>query len=216
MRMINYAKIDAIVARSLLFFPVFFSVIAFFLLLKDPDTNSLFAVTYCLFAGIILAATPRTLNCRTDSGFLKMLPSKRGDQVKGHFLFSFCCLVISMLLALIILYAARAIRPTLQIAPLYVYLLLLGGALVCCGIELTAYSFFPNSEAQVNNIMRILPGFLFFFGIVLFSDNLPGVVLRFINWITPLKSWLLFLGCFCCYLLLMELSILLENRKDAL
>ena len=38
MRMINYAKIDAIVARSLLFFPVFFSVIAFFLLRK-PVTN---------------------------------------------------------------------------------------------------------------------------------------------------------------------------------
>ena len=103
MRIFKYAKIDFIMSKRFVLFMLLFPILAFIIVLKDTDSTPLFASIYCLFIGIILSSSPRMSQHQTESGFSKMLPSKSGEDVKGHFLFAFCLLLFSLLLSWIII-----------------------------------------------------------------------------------------------------------------
>ena len=217
MRIFKYAKIDFIMSKRFVLFMLLFPILAFIIVLKDTDSTPLFASIYCLFIGIILSSSPRMSQHKTESGFSKMLPSKSGEDVKGHFLFAFCLLLFSLLLSWIIIGVAALLRPQLDFGPFHCYVLVLGAAFVFSGIENLIYYLIPTDYApQTANLLRLLPGMLFFFGGIFFADSLPNIVLWFVTWINPLRSYILFFLSAIIFLIFMEIAVVRNNSRDAL
>lgn len=217
MRILKYAKVDFIISKRFVLFILILPILAFFMLLKDTDGSALFASVYCLFVGIILSSSPRMAQNQAESGFLKMLPSKSGEDVKGHFLYAFCLLLLSLLLSWAVIGAAILLRPQLDFGPFHYYVLVLGAALVFSGIENLIYYLIPTDYApQTANLLRLLPGMLFFFGGIFFADSLPNIVLWFVTWINPLRSYILFFLSAIIFLIFMEIAVVRNNSRDAL
>ena len=100
MRVLKFAKIDILLCKSYMWI-LLFPVLVLAIVILEPDMNSLYGTIYCLFGGLVLSSLPFTLHDpRQTGGFTRLLPARQGDDIKGHFLFSFLFLLLFLILSL--------------------------------------------------------------------------------------------------------------------
>lgn len=213
MRILKFAKIDLIKTKSVPFF-LFFPILSIVLLVRESDTPTFFSCLYCLFGGIILSSMPFTMECKANSGFLKMLPSKNGEEIRGHFLYSFIALLLSMTLSLAAIAIAQLIRPQVSFGMLWIYPLLFGIALLFTALENTVFCLFHYDSTTATQLLRIAPGFLFFFGPMLIYENVPQILEWFAAQMNVTIGWIILLICFMVFLSISQICVTIDTHRD--
>ncbi|MDO5345895.1 MAG: ABC-2 transporter permease [Lachnospiraceae bacterium] len=212
MKLLKFVKIDFIrlkTNRSLL---VLWPLSILIIMLFSGKANTLFVYLYCLFGGIIFSTIP--LDSHSSSGFLKMLPSKEGDDVRGHFLFSFCLLLLSMLFALAATQAVTLYRPEFSALPAKQVLLLFSLSVLITALQNLILCTFRSNNVQAMQMLRMGPAFLFYFGTLVVADHLPKIQHFFAGWFQLRNVCLLLLICFLFYCIIAQFSAVLISRRD--
>lgn len=214
MKLLKFVKIDFIRCKTnrfvLLLWP--FAILA--VTLFSADATPLFLYLYCLFGGIVFSTIPLSLNSRSSSGFLKMLPAQEGDEVRGHFLFSFCLLVLSILFALTATQGVHMYRPAFSAPPAEQALLLFSASLLIAALQNLLLCIFQNNNVQAMQLLRIGPAFLFYFGGLFAAKHLPKLHRIFMSWLQLRNVCLLLLICVLFYCIIAQLSAVLTSRRD--
>ncbi len=215
MYMLKFAKIDLLKTRSfswLLLFPV----LAVCMLSFSNDGGPTMAITYCQFAGIIASALPFATETREECGFLQMLPCHPGDDLRGHFLYGFLAELVATFLGCCALLVSGLLRPELGLGPVALYPVLFGITLLLIVVQNMLLTFFRSENAQVMQLMRMVPSFAFFFGTAALMEHLPDLVGRFLGWLTLIRGFGIAAVCCVLYGLLTQLCVMLTQRKDLL
>lgn len=213
MYILKYTKIDFQKCRQfawLLLFPV----LAIGLMIFSDDSEPIFAVVYCQFAGIMASGLPFSCENMEENGFLLMLPSRPGDDIRAHFLFSFCAGEAATILGLGTLAVTSLIKPTFQPGEFLVYPFLLGLCLIVIALQDILLCFFRSNNTQAMQIIRMVPAFLFFFGGSALADIFPSLAARFMAWLTMARSLGIYAVCVILFCLLAELCVLLAKKRS--
>lgn len=169
MRILKFAWVDYLKCRRMGFILILFPVLAVVMVTMSQKMPTLFAVSYCLFAGIIFSTYAFSMESRDERGFLQMLPSRPGEILLGHFLFGLLTTVLSFLLGMAALGAARLLVPGQEIftaggvSVAGLYPALLAAALVFVGLQDVMLTFLRYEKANLLQLIRIVPAFVFFF-----------------------------------------------------
>ncbi len=215
MYMLKFTKIDLMKTRSFGWF-LLFPVMAVILLLFSKDTNPIFAITYCQFAGIVAASLPFSTGSRDECGFLQMLPCHPGDDIRGHFLYGFLAELAATLLGVCTLFLSRLLRPEMPAGPVAFYPILFCITLLLIVVQNMLLALFRSENAHVIQLMRMVPSFAFFFGTSALMEQLPDLTARFLSWLTLARAFGVAAACCILYGLLAQLCVVLTQRKDLL
>ncbi|MBR1741607.1 MAG: ABC-2 transporter permease [Lachnospiraceae bacterium] len=184
MRVFKYMMVDFLKVKKKLF--IFLILVPAFgawmgMGKGNTEVSFVFALSYCMFAGIIMAGLPYQYEKAEENGFLYMLPGKTQEQVFGHFLFGFACMLMGYLLGILCGGIGFLLRPQESFFSMgelsgfsdfiHVSFLLLGAGLLVVTVQDLLCTIFQFESVQVMNLMRILPGFLFFFGGMIFMEG---------------------------------------------
>ncbi|MBE5997161.1 MAG: hypothetical protein E7240_07415 [Lachnospiraceae bacterium] len=217
MRVFKFLKVDFIKMKSL-WIALLFPILSVVLLVTDDTPRVLFGAAYCLFAGIIYATFPFTGENPQENGFLMMLPSKPGDDIKGHYLFGFLSVTSALILGLLSVLIAglfnRSVRES--VIPAGALLALYGLALVFVGIEELLLTICRYESMRALQLIRIIPAFVYFFGISAVTDNLPVQSASALSQgeLIPVSAGLLFLaGSIAVYVVIAFISVRLVVRR---
>lgn len=213
MRLFKFVKVDFIRCKNYWFF-LLFPLLALMLMLKDADSNALFGCMYCLFGGIILSSTPFSLCSQANSGFLKMLPAQEGDEIRGHFLFSFCVLMIFLTFGLITIQAAHIYHPAFSILQGNQIILIFSVSLLFTAIQNLVLCVFRTNSVQAMQLLRMVPAFLFFFGSTLLADSFPELFRSFVGWFQLRNVCILLLLSILLYCIVAQISAMFASSRD--
>lgn len=161
---VRFMKMDFMKMKSQLKLMIFV-VIAVILFSSKMLTEGeeAWGVMYMIFMGIIFAATPFSLDSTTSNGFIKLLPAPARSRVYGRFLYSFVfllgCTGVGIVLALPSVDKSQA-----NVGDFLLQIIcLLGAGLIMNSVQYVVCYFCEIKNPQVLSIIRILPGFIFFF-----------------------------------------------------
>ena len=217
---LKFLKIDLIRVKKfwyVLFLPLF---ILFFFLGKDSHTPALFGLCYCLFIGMIFSSFPANSEVKGERGFLQMLPAKPGSDIKGHFLFAAFCIALFTVISCIILTVVKLIRPGFDLFEISgrdmsgFYPIAIGFALLVAGIELLLLTIFRYKSLQVQQLLRIIPAFIFFFGMSSVSDRAQEMRLPELSYGLGKGCMALFIACIVIFVVLAEVSSRITAAKE--
>lgn len=173
MNAVKFMKMDFLKIKSqiklMIVIIAFVMVFSFKMLTKDMLGWS---VMYMIFMGIILASLPFSVDATTSGGFVTLLPAKARSRVYGRFLYGLVFLVVCTLIGSAIS-VSYAIKENLELKGLLLQMIVFFGA----GVLVNSLQFFVSylfeiKNAQVLSIMRIIPGFLFFFAGSVIMDKI--------------------------------------------
>lgn len=173
MNAVKFMKMDFLKIKSqiklMIVIIAFVMVFSFKMLTKDMLGWS---VMYMIFMGIILASLPFSVDTTTSGGFVTLLPAKARSRVYGRFLYGLVFLVVCTLIGSAIS-VSYAIKENLELKGLLLQMIVFFGA----GVLVNSLQFFVSylfeiKNAQVLSIMRIIPGFLFFFAGSVIMDKI--------------------------------------------
>lgn len=213
MKILNYAKIDFMKLKDYAWF-LLFPVLSCVLVLQDPSAPLYVCVLYSLFGGVVCASLPFASETRAAAGFLQLLPSRDGDNIRGHFLFSFFIQIASLVLGLAASFVVRLFQPQLPFVSLNTCGLMFSFSLVLVGIQNLMYVIFRYQAAKAVVFIRLLPAFLFFYGGLLTNKYLNTPAFSDIAaWILNPGSLILTVPCPILYLLMAQAGAALSTRK---
>lgn len=214
MRVFKFVKIDVLKVRNLIW-TLLFPALATAILLKDSsDPKALFAFLYCLLGGIVVSTTPLSEESARESGFLKMLPARNGDAIRGHFLFSLLTMLLFGVLGIAAVEISRLINPSDTAGLISFYLLGTGIGLFIVALENVLLCAFHFENVQAQGALRTIPAFVFFFGSQFLLARFPGFVTTFAAWITPGRSLGLFAICLLIYWIIAEICAFSFSKRD--
>ena len=203
---LKYCKIDMIRAKSMWWFCLLFPLLSLIIYRSDDfQSMPMGSIVYSLFGALIFATIPMRTEQAYESGFIEMLPGKRGMQSAGHFWFGLFSCFFFYILALIFLSLAHLVIPTMFVGQESkevggVHLLILSCVLLFIGLECFFLSIFRFKSLQVMAIISMVPGFLFFFGSNYIMENhrdFLGILIKNVQGISPVLIFvfsLLFYG----------------------
>ena len=183
MRVLKFAHLDYLKTSRLNYMLLLFPILAAVMLLASADGSALFAVGYCLFAGIVLAAFPYNLTSESERGFLQMLPAKPGEAVLGHFLYGLCMVLAAFAVGMVAVVICHFVQPSLEILRVDgadisgLYPALIGVALLFTGLQSLLMTALRLENIHLAQILRIVPAFVFFFGFnkgLDMTETMPG------------------------------------------
>ena len=223
MRILKYTLVDFLkVKKKLWFFLLFVPACALFMG-AESGAMSTIAIAYCLFAGIIIAGMPYYYEKPEEMGFFHLLPGRTEEQVFGHFLFGSFSLLAGLGLGIFcscvssLFHTEHSTGKDLlkSISPgmTEIILLLFGAGLICVAVQDFFCTLFRFESVQVMNLMRILPGFIFFFGLSMllsYGTKTPADLLLFLF----SHSMETFLSCLAAYLLTAFLSSMIAKARE--
>ena len=217
-RIFNFAKIDFLRIRNFKWIALF-PLLVIVIFLTQPDTSPLYILCYCIFAGIIFSTLPCSMESATEVGFLQMLPTLPGEQQKGHFLFGFLFTLLAFLSGLASILVCHLLRPSFQMFSagewnlLDLYLIILGVSLVFVGIQTFVLSILRFKSAQAMAILRMVPAFIFLFGMSgLFGED--GVTTDgSIQMLSRINGIMILVICLVIYLILAQAAAIIVTRK---
>lgn len=219
MRIFKFAKADFLMCYRkmgiMLAFPAFIIIIVLFG--NDNlagELSAVFTLLYCLFAGIILSSLPFQEVSSEYQGFLRMLPARDGDPVRGHFLFSFLLLVLCTLLSILTICVEILIKPSVSFDQAWLFPLFWGGALLMACIENSAMCFFHTDSVQALQIVRMLPGFIYFFGIMFALEKTPSFIPKLLSLLTPVNCIIAMAVCIIIFIAVAEICTRITLRRD--
>lgn len=164
MNAVKFMKMDFLKIKSqmklMIFIIVFVMVFSFKMLTKEMLAWS---VMYMIFMGIIMASMPFSIDATGSGGFVTLLPAKARSRVYGRFLYGLVFLVVCTLIGSVIS-ISYAIKENVDIKVLLLGIIVFFGAGVLVNsLQFLVSYLFEIKNAQVLSIMRIIPGFIFFF-----------------------------------------------------
>lgn len=213
MKILYYAKIDFMKLKDYAWF-LLFPILSCVLVLQDPDAPLYICILYSLFGGVVCASLPFASETRAEAGFLQLLPSREGDNIRGHFLFSFFIQIGSLILGLAASFVVRLFQPQLSFVSLNACGLMFSFSLILVGIQNLMYVFFRYQAAKAVAVLRLLPAFLFFYGGLLANKylNTPAFSDMMAQFLKP-GSLILTALCAVLYLLMAQAGATLSTRK---
>ena len=195
MRVLKFAKIDILLCKSYMWI-LLFPVLVLAIVILEPDMNSLYGTIYCLFGGLVLSSLPFTLHDpRQTGGFTRLLPARQGDNIKGHFLFSFLFLLLFL------------ISPAL-------YMVLFSFTLLFAALQNLLFCILHTNSQQAQQLIRMAPPFLFFFGGVSLLQRFPDIFTVLDILFTPAGSCLCLLAGLVLFVLAAELGAFFVSRQE--
>ena len=171
MRVLKFAYVDYVKTSRYNYLLLMFPLIALAMLLASESASAPFGVAYCLFAGIVLAAFPYNMTSESERGFLQMLPAKPGEAVLGHYLFGLLMILAAFLSGVAAILIARLISPDMGLLRIGerdisgAYPALLGASLLFAGVQDLLLTALRLENAHLAHLLRIVPAFVFFFGV---------------------------------------------------
>lgn len=216
---VKYLKVDILKARKM-WYMLLLPLLIFVFLAGKNATSGLFGLAYCLFISIVVSTYPANSEIKGERGFLQMLPAKPGADIKGHFLFAAAITFAYAALAVVIIAVSKRINPGLQVFEIGgvnvggLYLAVIGVALLFSAVEVTILSVFRYKSVQVQQLMRIVPAFIFFFAMSRISDLAEEVRLPNLSFEFGTGSILVFLCCIVIFTVLMEVSARVSARQN--
>lgn len=132
-------------------------------LLFTGKMGSLWGAMYMIFMGLIFCSVPFSIDSMSGESFMKLLPAKAQHRVYGRFCFSVAFLgICSVLISL------TYIKGILggEITASYIFpkiIMILSVGLCMNAIQYVFSYFFEIKNQQLLSIMRMVPGFVFFF-----------------------------------------------------
>lgn len=215
---VKFMKIDLLKVRRFLWM-LFIPFIALaFLLGEKSYITVLFAIGYGMFIGLVFCEFPFNNEREQESGFLKMLPSRNGDDIRGHFLFGLIILPLFFAIGFLVAGIARLIRPDIAVFTWNgqniggIYWILLGISFVMAGVEYLLFTVFRYSSVQTAQILRIVPALLFFFLMMNASGKIEEVTDFDFGLLSGPFPVLCFAGCLAVYFLMAVISVRISNK----
>ena len=148
-----------------------------------------------------------------------MLPATPGNDIGGHFLFGafaigagFCLGALSAAVSALI---SPSIRDGLRGLSDYpgVIMILIGLALLLTAIQQLTFCVFRFDQVQGMQLIRIIPAFVFFFGMTYISGE-PKLMQAAMRLGRPLPGLTVLLACIGLYIAIAYLGSRVGERKD--
>ena len=221
MRTVYFAWIDFLKTKRMkwLILPgmlVFSGILSY----NAEDMFGSIGVIYCLFCGQVMASIPFSSEKLEEQGFLSMLPAKLQEPVLGHFLYAFLVILVSFLMGTLGVSAVGIIKPSLMIWSVDganiggLYLSILGLSLLFTAMEGVFMTLFRFESARVQQLIRLVPPFLFFFGMSSLSlDQVEGVT-ETLPRLMISRGGLILAISLVLYVLVSEIAANLSVRQD--
>lgn len=218
-RIAKFARIDFMRIRNYKWI-VLFPILAIVIFLAQSDTSPLYLLSYCIFAGIIFSTIPCSVESPSEAGFLQMLPARPGEQQKGHFLFAFLFTLLSYLSGFACVLICHLIRPNFQIFMANginirnTYLMILSTALLFVGIQTFVLSILRFKSAQAMALLRMVPAFIFLFGISGIFDTDPEVIESSLRTLHQLNGGIILGISLVIYIILAQAAAIIISKKQ--
>lgn len=214
MRVLKFAKIDILLCKSYMWI-LLFPVLVLAIVILEPDMNSLYGTIYCLFGGLVLSSLPFTLHDpRQTGGFTRLLPARQGDDIKGHFLFSFLFLLLFLILSLPATGLAGLFRSRMTLLSPALYMVLFSFTLLFAALQNLLFCILHTNSQQAQQLIRMAPPFLFFFGGVSLLQHFPDIFTALDILFTPAGSCLCLLAGLVLFVLAAELGAFFVSRQE--
>lgn len=214
MRVFKFMFIDIIKVKKLSWVFLFPLLAVVMMLRVSGDGQALFTFLYCLLGGIVVASFPLSEESASESGFLKMLPAKKGEAIKGHFLFALLSMLLFGILGIISVEIGRLFNSAITFGLISLYPLSLAVSVLVAALENVLLCGFHFENGQAQNILRIIPAFIFFFGGQILLTRLPKLVSGFAAWITMTKSLVLLIICLIIFWAIAEACAFFFGNRD--
>lgn len=222
MNLLQFMKVDFRLTKKQLPFLVILPCLV--VLIALSGTDMFFIVSYLCFGALILSTTPFMMEDKNMSSFVQLLPGTHRDRVAGRFFWFFVLLLAYVLFGFGISYFMyRFGIGEVRIAESE-YFLCLAAALVCfvigCIQIVVFYLLGRVKSQQFLNLLRMIPAFLFFFGMNYVTEQITDVqkglysILRFLQ---ENRVMLLLAGvgvAACVFVCCIAVSTYFVSRRD--
>lgn len=136
------------------------------------ETMGVWSILYMIFMGIILCSTPFSIDNMVADGFIKLLPARARQRVFGRYMFAAVFLIVCTVLG-----SFTSIPYVIKGQITVGYILSQGVIFLSVGLFINSLQyvfsyFFEIKNQQWLSIIRLLPGFIFFFGGSVLMDTL--------------------------------------------
>ncbi len=171
MRAIQFFKVDMMRCKAQLKYMAVFAVIAFFLTFQ-MEGGALFSFCYMLFCGVILSGQPFLADQVSESGFLNMLPGSKKERVMGRYLLAFSYLFLGGMIGVLIVFVVGKIQGVQAEGIEIMVPAAFGIGMFMVAIQnILLYAIGKGKSTQVLSVIRLLPGFIGFFGGISILDE---------------------------------------------
>ena len=181
MRILKYTMVDFFKIKRKIWIMAVLVMICALCLGSSSSSALVTSLIYCLFAGIIVGGMPYYYEKAEEMGLFFLLPGKTEEQIYGHFFFGFLSVLGGLLIGLLcwgigsIFHLSHGFFEIAGLSGISeafkLSLLLFGAGLFCVAIQDLLCTIFRFESVQVMNVLRILPGFVFFFGLSTFAAS---------------------------------------------
>ena len=166
---IGYMKYDYMLVKGN--FWTFVSIFGILSAIFVKMQSSLFAIGYLLFGGLVYAGTTFTKIPQTVS-FTALVPGRTLHKVLGRYLWTLICVGVSLFMGGIIVCMMKWTGAAQGNVELPAILLVLGIILFFLAFQnMLLYLLVPFIGVQMISLVRMVPGFLLFFGVMQMSDT---------------------------------------------
>lgn len=147
----------------------------FMILFLEGKMGTLWGIMYMMFMGLIFCSVPFSVDMVSGEGFMKMLPAKPQHRVYGRFCFAVifltaCTLVVSLT------YMYGFLSGTVKVGDVLPEIVSVLSAGLCINAIQYVFSYFLQiKNQQWLSIVRMIPGFVFFFVGCILIDNLASM-----------------------------------------
>lgn len=163
MRAIHFLQIDWTMTKRQN--RILWLLIIIALLLSVMQGNPYWGPLYMVFGSMILSTIPFCIRQKSSNGFLLMLPATKTDRVVGRFGYGLVLLAVSLLLGSVDVLIVSVMRHMDISYMLPFYAGLTAAGLIMLSLQYTIlYIVGELKSQQAMGIIRMIPGFLLFFG----------------------------------------------------
>ena len=185
MKAINFMKIDLRRTKSQSKLMILFAVIALVMSMSHGTGGGLFGMIYLCFGAVILSTIPFAMQETANVGFLNMLPATVLQKVFGRYLYG-----ITLTVAGIVVGTAISVGVAFKNGESIQYILpavavMLGISMFTIGIQYGIMYILGNVKSkQMMAFIRMIPGFVMFFGSLSIGESIAaGEDMAINNWI---------------------------------
>ena len=173
--MIKHTKIDIIRNMKsfyLLLLPIIVMIITG---LRGNGSKDLFWIGYFIFFALVFSTMPFHQEKREEKGFLSMLPSRPGDDIRGHYIYGLLLILASGLVAIVcLLLVPKILSNNINETLPKIVLLFIGLAILMLGIQNLLLTVFRYASATAMVFLRLFPGFILLMLISIIPTDAPN------------------------------------------
>lgn len=211
---VKFMKIDHSMSKGQ--WKIFLMFIVLALVLSVTMEMTLFVPIYLAFGSVILSTSPFSLENYNHSAFVNLLPASVRDRVRGRYFYSLVYLgtglIISELSSVYMIFAGKTEEKTLLLLfPLFITAV----SMIFVSIEyVLLYAVGIGKSTQYMKLICMVPGFIMFGTFTGFSDQIMAMAGS-----AQILNGILLAGIVAgilCYVLAIEISILIVKRRDSI